>query len=250
MSNEEKYVRATNIRKIYDTSYTTLRRWSESGKIRCKRTPGGKRLYCIGDIQKYFNEGKESEEEEKKRVCYARVSSNHQKEDLKRQIEQLKTEYPKHEIISDIGSGLNWKRKGFTSLLDRILSGTIEEIVVAYKDRMCRFGYELIEQICKKFDTKLVVLNKSEAEQNSTVELSKDLLSIVTVFVARNNGLRAGKNRKKLEEGKGSEIENEEESGSENDRRGKKRKSIESKKNPDISKSKRKRNSSKVDGSK
>ena len=101
--------------------------------------------------------------------------------------------------------------------MDRILSGTIKEIVVAYKDRMCRFGYELIKQICKKFDTKLVVINKSEAEQNSTVELSKDLLSIVTVFVARNNGLRAGKNRKKREEGKRSEIENEKESGSEND---------------------------------
>ena len=145
MNNEEKYVRATIIRKIYDTSYTTLRRWSENGKIRFKRTPGGKRLYCIKDVQKYFNGGKETKEKEKSRICYARVSSNHQKEDLGRQIEQFKTNYPNHEIISDIGSGLNWKRKGFTSLLDRILAGTIEEIVLTYKDRMCRFGYEIIE---------------------------------------------------------------------------------------------------------
>jgi predicted site-specific integrase-resolvase len=146
--------------------------------------------------------GKDPEEEkERTRECYARVSSAHQKEDLERQIEQLKKDCPSHELIQDIGSGLNWHRKGFATLLDRILSGSVEEVMVAYKDRLCRFGYELIEQMCKKFDTKLVVLNKDEeGEKNTTTELSEDLLSIVTVFVARNNGLRAGKNRKKRKE--------------------------------------------------
>ena len=193
MNNDERYIRATNIKKMYDISYTTLRRWAEEGKIRC--TTGPKRLYCIGDIQKHFNGGKNCIEKEKSRICYARVSSDHQKEDLERQIEQLKSKYPQHEIISDIGSGLNWKRKGFTKILDKIISRTCEEIVVAYKDRLCRFGYELIEQICQKTDTKLVVLNKSD-KYNAEEELSEDLLSIVTVFVARNNGLRAGKNKR------------------------------------------------------
>src|SRR6185369_6726236 len=121
MNNEERYVRATNIRKVYDVSYVTLRRWAEDGKIRFKEG-GGKRLYCINDIKKLYNGGKDPEEERgRTRVCYARVSSAHQKEDLERQIEQLKKGYPSHEIIQDIGSGLNWHRKGFVTLLDRIL---------------------------------------------------------------------------------------------------------------------------------
>ena len=258
MNNEERYVRATNIRKIYDVSYVTLRRWAEDGKIRFKQTKdGGKRLYCINDIYKLYNRGRETEEEEKRtRVCYARVSSAHQKEDLERQVEQLKKEYPSNEIIKDIGSGLNWSRKGFTSLLDRIVSGTVEEVVVAYKDRLCRFGYELIEQICKKFNTKLLVLNKNEEKQKDrNVELSEDLLSIVNVFVARNNGLRAGKNRHKRKEREGSRSGGEQEKETENDdnkKRGerKRRKISKSKKNSNIPNSKGEGNLEKVDGNK
>ena len=186
MNNGEKYVRATTIQKTYEVSFVTLRRWAETGKIRFKRTEGGgKRLYCIDDVRKHYNGGK-SEKEEKINVCYARVSSNHQKEDLIRQIDQLKSAYPNHEIVKDIGSGLNWKRKCFASLLERVMSGTIQEIVVSYKDRMCRFGYELVEQVCKKFNTKLLVLNKDEGELDTTKELADDLLAVTTYFTAKN----------------------------------------------------------------
>jgi len=240
MNNGEKYVRATTIQQNYDVSFTTLRRWAEGGKIRFKRTSDkGKRLYCLEDVKKYYNGG-ESEKEEKSKVCYARVSSQHQKEDLGRQVEQLRSEYPKHEIIKDIGSGLNWKRKGFTSLLERVMSGNVEEIVVSYKDRMCRFGFEFIEQICKKFNTKLLVLNKNEDEVDTTKELSEDLLSVVTYFTAKNNGLRAGKNRRKRKEREEASKKETEEGDS------KRRKTTQSKKDKNISKSKGKGNLKKV----
>jgi len=89
-------------------AYDTLRRWAEAGKISFKRTEGGKRLYCIQDVHKHYNGGKEIQQKEKKKICYARVSSQHQRHDLKRQVEALQKEYPSHEIIQDIGSGLNW----------------------------------------------------------------------------------------------------------------------------------------------
>ena len=198
MNNTERYVRATNIKKMYDVSYTTLRRWAEDGKIRC--TDGAKRLYHLGDVQFQFN-GRGTSIEPRRKICYARVSSSHQKEDLERQIELLKSEFPNNEFITDIGSGLNWKRKGFKTLLDGIIGGMVEEVAISYKDRLCRFGYELIEYLCEKFNTKLVVLHKT-IEPTPETELSEDLLSIITIFVARNNGLRSGKNKKSREEGK------------------------------------------------
>ena len=95
----------------------------------------------------------------------------------------------------DIGSGLNWKRPGLETLLERIYQEGISEIVVAYKDRLCRFGFELFEWICQKHNTKILVLNHVSETEDRTKELAEDLFSIVTVFVAKNNGLRASKNR-------------------------------------------------------
>src|SRR5262249_35230234 len=132
----------------YDVSTETLRRWASSGKITIVRTPGGKRLYSIADVRKILDDHQHVTE--KAKVCYARVSSEHQQGDLQRQIADLQRRFPNHEIISDIGSGLNWKRRGLTSLLERIHAGRIEEVVVTRKDRLCRFGLELVEWIFTK----------------------------------------------------------------------------------------------------
>jgi predicted site-specific integrase-resolvase len=183
---------------MYGVSSQALRRWSNQKLIEFVKTPGGNRLYNAGDLSIMF--GKESYSKRSK-VCYARVSSEKQKEDLKRQIEALKGMYPEHEIISDIGSGLNFKRRGFVALLERVHKGEIEEICVLYKDRLCRFGIELVEFICQKANTKILVhSNQDKIELGNAEELSQDLLSIITVFVARNNGLRAGRNRKLREQ--------------------------------------------------
>ena len=108
------------------------------------------------DVEKIF--GNQERINEKKKICYARVSSEKQKEDLDRQCEYLRQKCPDHELIKDIGSGLNWKRKGFTSILERSYQRDIEEVVVTHKDRLCRFAFELVEWIFSKHDTKIVVL--------------------------------------------------------------------------------------------
>jgi len=213
-----KYRGAQEIRKTYET----LRRWNNQGKISSIRTPGGNRLYSVVDVEKIF--GNQERINEKKKICYARVSSEKQKEDLDRQCEYLRQKCPDHELIKDIGSGLNWKRKGFTSILERSYQRDIEEVVVTHKDRLCRFAFELVEWIFSKHDTKIVVLGSDiNVDDTESGELAEDLLSIVTIFTARHNGLRSAENRKR-------------------------RREIENKKDTDLSNARRKRKAKKVDG--
>jgi predicted site-specific integrase-resolvase len=128
------------------------------------------------------------------------VPSDHQKEDFERQVEILDRLYPVTVIIKDIESGLDFKRKSLP-LLDHVYSREIEEIIVLYNDRLCRFDFELLEFICKKTACRIVVHSKANPnKQDVTQKLSEYLLSIVTVSVAKNNGLRAGLKRKKRRE--------------------------------------------------
>ena len=134
----------------------------------------------------------------KEKICYCRVSSQKQKEDLDRQINLMKYLYPSHRIISDIGSGLNFKRKGLVEIINLGIKNELEELVIAYKDRLVRFGYELIEDILKNHsNANIKILNKSE-EKTPTEELTEDILAIMNVYVAKVNGLR--KYEKKLTE--------------------------------------------------
>ena len=202
LAQNTTYTSASNIKQTYDVSVETLRRWAASGRVSFVRTPGGKRLYSIADVRRAFGDDRPTNQTTKKvKVCYARVSSEHQRGDLERQITDLQQHFPGHEIVSDIGSGLNWKRRGFTALLERIHTGGVEEVVVTRKDRLCRFGSELLEWIFAKNGTKIVVLGSDVgADSSEAGELAEDLLSIVTVFVARHNGLRSAANRKRRRE--------------------------------------------------
>lgn len=196
MNVDEKYISPFKIRKKFDVTSNTLRTWANQEKIRFIRVRDGKgkRVYNIEDVEKLFGQ---SIIHTGKVCCYARVSSDHQKEDLDRQIELLQKTYPDAEIISDIGSGLNFKRKGFQTLLDRVYSREFKTVVVTYKDRLCRFGSEIVEFIFKKSNTELMVLNKLPSSTKSEInELAEDLLSITTVFVARNNGNRSANFRR------------------------------------------------------
>lgn len=200
--DNELYISPVKLVKKFDITSGTLRRWAEEGKIRCLRPNaserGGKRIYNVEDVKRIF--GVQEVEPKKQRICYARVSSAHQKGDLERQVQLLQQEFPDHRIIQDIGSGLNWNRKGFKTLLEQIHQGDVEQVVVAYKDRLCRFGFELVEWIFKKSNVKLVVLNADINTEDMRRELSEDLLAITTVFVARNNGIRSAQYRKKRRE--------------------------------------------------
>ena len=166
----------------YGVTTESLRQRANKGQVKFIVTDGGHRRYQI--ISKNNNRN------EKQSYIYARVSSRKQEDDLKNQISFLQKKYPKHEIITDIGSGINEKRKGYQTLLDNIFNGVVKEIVVAHKDRLSRFSFELIQQICKKFGTKIIIARKRNEPENPSNELAEDLMSVITVFTARYYGKR------------------------------------------------------------
>ena len=128
-------------------------------------------------------------------LSYVRVSSNGQKDDLERQLKLIKSEYPDNIIIRDIGSGINLNRRGLKKIINLAIQGKVNRLVVAYKDRLTRFGFDLIEDIIKKYSNgKIIVLNKKD-DMEPEEELVKDVLQLMNVFVAKMNGLRKYKKK-------------------------------------------------------
>lgn len=126
--------------------------------------------------------------DERVTLLYARVSSRSQKSDLEQQIKFLAAHYPDAEIITDIASGLNFKRKGLQTLLDRVLTNTCKLVVIAHKDRLCRFGFDLIAWLCQRQQTEILVLNQTNLSPER--EMVEDILAIIHVFSCRLYGLR------------------------------------------------------------
>ena len=133
---------------------------------------------------------KERSKKNKLSICYVRVSFNSQKDDLERQIKYMKKRYPNHTIIKDISSGINMNRKGLNKIIDLAIEGKIEEVVVAYKDRLARFGYTMIERIIEKYSNgKIKIINKKN-DILPQEELMEDVMDVMNVFIARRNGMR------------------------------------------------------------
>jgi excisionase family DNA binding protein len=180
-------------------SRETLRRWEESGKITAERTPKGHRRY---DLARLRGIAPKNKLQEKRTIAYARVSSHDQKEDLKRQVAVLESYCGSHgwtfEILQDLGSGLNYSKKGLRRLIQEICSGTTQRLVITHKDRLLRFGAELIFSLCEQFGTEVVMLNASE-DASFEDDLVQDVLEIITVFSARLYGSRSHKNKKLVE---------------------------------------------------
>jgi putative resolvase len=174
----------------------TLRLWEKEGKIKSIRTEGGHRRYLVSDLIG-------TKTEKSLTVAYARVSSHDQKEDLKRQEIVLESYCASHgynfEVISDLGSGLNYKKKGLIKLIKLLCSQQVDRLVITHKDRLLRFGSELIFALCEIFACEVVIINRSE---DSTFEedLAHDVLEIITVFSARLYGSRSHKNKKIVEQ--------------------------------------------------
>ncbi len=183
----EEYISTKTARKILGVTTTTLVNWSKTGKIKFIISPSGSRLYDSQDICNIV--GKPNDTIQKRKICYCRVSSQKQTDDLERQQDFFKSKYPHHTLVTDIGSGINWKRKGLKSILEQSLSGTIDEIVVAHRDRLCRFGFELIEFILDTCKVKLIVCNDNKSESKDS-DLADDILSIVHIYSCRNMGRR------------------------------------------------------------
>jgi predicted site-specific integrase-resolvase len=205
--NRKKFVGGKQASEIIGVHQRTLYQWDDKGLIETIRTPGGKRLY---NVEKYLEENKDEQIDQidpieqidkikgKLSICYVRVSSQGQKDDLERQKAMMIENYPTHLIIEDIGSGLNLNKRGIKKIIHLAIEGRIKEIVVAYKDRLTRFGYELIEELVTKYsEGEIKVLNEKELIEPEE-ELVKDMMSIMNVYVAKMNGLR--KYRKKTNE--------------------------------------------------
>jgi len=186
---DEQFLKSNKACQILGLCPETLRRLDREGHIQTIRTSGGIRLYNIAKyISQHRNKFKDKTDD-KISICYCRVSTSGQKDDLKRQIDFMQQKYPNHKIITDVGSGINFKRKGLKTILELGYNGKIKELVVAYKDRLCRFAFELIEHVLKYCsNAKIVVLNKSENSPNE--EIVEDVLQILNVFSARINGAR------------------------------------------------------------
>ena len=208
-----KFVGGKKASEIIGVHQRTLYLWEKKGLIETIRTVGGKRLYnvekyiknqeCLennNDINLCDNLDELDKKKEKLNICYVRVSSNGQKDDLKRQKEVMKKIYPTHILIEDIGSGLNLNKRGIKKIITLAIDGKINEVVVAYRDRLTRFGFELIEELIQKYSNgKIKILNEKELIEPEE-ELVKDVMSILNVYVAKMNGLRKYNKIKKTED--------------------------------------------------
>jgi putative resolvase len=185
--------------KELGVSRDTLRRWEKAGKIISERTLKGHRRYNLVAL---LGSNPRKILSEKKTVAYARVSSHDQKEDLVRQRHLLESFCAMngwtYEIVEDLGSGLNYHKRGLKNLIRSICQNQIERLVLTHKDRLLRFGSELIFSLCEEFGIEVVIMNKS-SPGNFEEELVQDVLEIITVFSSRLYGSRSRKNKKLLD---------------------------------------------------
>ena len=199
-----KYYSIGEFSKLIGKTEQTLRNWDKKGFLKPHHISGGKHRYYSQEQLNHFLGFKniEVKKENKKVIGYCRVRSNKQRDDLERQIENVKTYmYAKgyqFEIITDIGSGIDYNNKGLNSLLDLVTNSEVEKIVILYKDRLVRFGFELIENICNKYGTTIEVIDRSEKTEEQ--ELVEDLIQIITMFSCRLQGKRASKTKSMIKE--------------------------------------------------
>ena len=182
-------------------SAQTLRRWEREGRLLPdERTAGGRRRYDLARLkpEKFRSQA----EAVRKTVAYARVSIHDQKDDLERQKQVLELYCARQgwtfEVIADLGSGMNYHKKGLKKLLEAIIEGQVGRLVITHKDRLLRFGAELVFAICEAKNVEVVILNQGE-DTTFEEDLAKDVLEIITVFSARLYGSRSRKNQKLLD---------------------------------------------------
>lgn len=202
-----QYVSSAKVRAVYDIAPETLRRWALVGSINARaiQNPGGRRTWMY-DLESIGNqlESKNAKsadvqepDKQKTTVIYCRVSSKKQSADLQRQQALLESAYPDSELITDVGSGINYNKPGLTKLVELVCREQVGRIVVTFRDRLLRFGFELFEKMCKEHNVQIMVhtdeqTSEQDSKESETQELQEDLLSIVNVFVARRNGKKAG----------------------------------------------------------
>ena len=196
-----KYYSSKSVTKILGVTAQTLRNWDKEGKLKpAYIKSNGYRYYSEDSILSYTQERKTKKEVNV--IGYARVSSKKQTDDLEKQVNNLKiyldNKYKSYDIITDIGSGINYTKKGLQLLIDKINKKEVDIIVVLYKDRLLRFGFELVEYFARINNVKIEVLDKINKTQDE--ELVEDLIQIITVFSCKIQGKRKTKTKGLLED--------------------------------------------------
>lgn len=192
---ERRLVKIGEAAKLLGVSIGTLRRWEESGElVPARKTQGGTRYYAVSDLLGLGDSDAPT-------VCYARVSSHDQKDDLERQQEMLEAYCVakgwRSEVIKDLGSGMNYRKKGLNRLLEMILRKQMRRLVITHKDRLLRFGSELVFALCEIQQIEIVIIHKGD-QPSFEEELAKDVLEIITVFSARLYGSRSKKHKETI----------------------------------------------------
>ncbi len=195
-----KLVNISEAAQILGVTTTTLRNWDKKGLLKPDELTKGKaRRYRIESLRN-VNRNIIFTKDDLKTIAYARVSSHDQKEDLTRQVHLLELYCSKHgykyEVIQDIGSGMNYYKKGLTKLIDLILDNHVQRLILTHKDRLLRFGAELVFSICEAKNVEVIIINQGDEAPLFEEELAKDVLEIITVFSARLYGSRSKKNKK------------------------------------------------------
>ena len=196
-----KYYSSKTVTKILGVTAQTLRNWDREGKLKPAYVKSnGYRYYSEDSILSYTQERKTKKDLNV--VGYARVSSKKQSDDLERQVNKLKTyldsKYSDYEIITDIGSGINYTKPGLKKLIEKINRKEVDLIIVLYKDRLLRFGFELVEYFAELNNVKIEVLDKIDKNQDQ--ELVEDLVQIITVFSCKIQGKRKNKTKELIDE--------------------------------------------------
>ena len=200
--NKENYISIGSAANMLGVSIQTMRLWHKSGKLVPDFvTSGGTRMYDLNTIN--LVKGKKSIVPDRFTVAYARVSTRSQAKELDIQKELLtlycvKNAY-RYKLISDVGSGLNYNKDGLNELIELICSGKVERLVLAHKDRLLRFGLEIIFKLCSINDVAVEIINIGK-ELNSNEELARDILEIITVFSAKLYGRRSHKSIKMIDD--------------------------------------------------
>ena len=181
----------------------TLRNWDKSGKLKpAYRSESGYRYYSDLQLSKYTGTMTSECDKERVTVGYCRVSTSKQKENLERQKDCVRqyciAKGYRYQLIEDIGSGINYRKKGLQDLLTLVMTNSVDRIVVMYKDRLVCFGFELIEFICKFHDVEIEIIEVNEKSEQE--ELVEDLIQVITVFGAKLSGKRAGRARRIISE--------------------------------------------------
>lgn len=181
--------------KITGLCSKTLTRYAKSGKIKTIILPTGRKRYDVSTLRNRLA-NVELTRTIRREVCYCRVSTHGQKDNLNNQIKYMKTKYPDYERITDVGSGINFKRPGIKTIIDYAIKGELATLVVSYKDRLCRIGYDLLEHIFTTYSNTRIIIDANQ-EETVNEEMARDIVEIITVYSARLHGMRSYKKAEK-----------------------------------------------------